>query len=59
MSETKSSDTQASDLGAGAFVGIQIGPISFADEGVEPLLDMLGSRFGINALLVGTCPGLA
>ncbi len=36
------------------FVGIQIGPISFADEGVEPLLDMLAGRFGITALLVGT-----
>jgi hypothetical protein len=36
------------------FVGIQIGPISFIDEGVEPLLDTLQGRFGINMLLVGT-----
>ena len=36
------------------FVGIQISPISFVDEGVEPLLDLLGQRFGINVLLIGT-----
>ena len=36
------------------FVGIQISPISFIDEGVEPLLDMLKERFGINVLLIGT-----
>ncbi len=36
------------------FVGIQISPISFVDEGVEALLDTLVGRFGINALLVGT-----
>jgi len=36
------------------FVGIQISPISFIDEGVEPLLDTLKDRFGINALMIGT-----
>jgi len=36
------------------FVGIQISPISFIDEGVDPLLDTLHDRFGINVLLVGT-----
>ena len=36
------------------FVGIQISPISFLDEGVEPLLDTLQSRFGVNVLLIGT-----
>jgi hypothetical protein len=36
------------------FVGIQISPISFVDEGVEPLLDMLKERVGIDTLLVGT-----
>ena len=36
------------------FVGIQVSPISFVDEGVEPLLDLLKERFGINALLIGT-----
>lgn len=35
------------------FVGIQISPISFMDEGVEPLLDQL-QGLGINTLLVGT-----
>ena len=36
------------------FVGIQISPISFVDEGVAPLLDQLANRFGINVLLIGT-----
>jgi hypothetical protein len=36
------------------FVGIQISPISFLDEGVEPLLETLQERFGINVLLIGT-----
>ena len=29
-------------------------PVNFVDEGVEPLLDMLADRFGINALMIGT-----
>ena len=33
---------------ADRFVGIQLGPISVADEGVEPLLDSFEQRFGIN-----------
>lgn len=36
------------------FVGIQISPISFIDEGTEQVLDTLQGRIGINALLVGT-----
>ena len=36
------------------FVGIQISPISFVDEGVGPLLDLLQGRFGINVLLIGS-----
>jgi hypothetical protein len=36
------------------FVGIQISPISFVDEGVAPLLDRFDQRFGINTLLIGT-----
>lgn len=36
------------------FVGIQMGPINVVDEGVEPLLDMFATRFGINALMIGT-----
>lgn len=36
------------------FVGIQISPISFIDEGVEPLLDMLKDRFGINVICIGS-----
>ncbi len=34
------------------FVGIQIGAISFIDEGVEQVLDLLQERAGINALLI-------
>jgi len=36
------------------FVGIQISPISFIDEGVEDVLDTLQERVGINALCIGT-----
>jgi hypothetical protein len=36
------------------FVGIQISPISFIDEGVEQVLDTLQNRVGINVLLIGT-----
>ena len=36
------------------FVGVQLGPISLADEGVEPLLDQFAKRFGVNVLLLGT-----
>src|SRR5215212_5378339 len=34
------------------WVGIQIGAISFIDEGVEQVLDLLQERAGINALLI-------
>lgn len=34
------------------FVGIQIGAISFVDEGVEQVLDTLESTAGVNALLI-------
>jgi hypothetical protein len=36
------------------FVGIQVGPISFVDEGVDSVLDTLHQRVGVNALMVGT-----
>ncbi len=36
------------------FVGIQISPISFVDEGVEGVLDTLQERVGINILMIGT-----
>ncbi len=36
------------------FVGIQVGPISFVDEGVDQVLDTLQERVGVNALLLGT-----
>lgn len=36
------------------FVGVQLGPISVADEGAEQLLDQFRDRFGINVLLLGT-----
>jgi hypothetical protein len=34
------------------FVGIQIGAISFIDEGVEAVLDLLQEQAGVNALLI-------
>ena len=34
------------------FVGIQIGAISFIDEGVEKVLDILQEQAGVNALLI-------
>jgi hypothetical protein len=36
------------------FVGIQISPISFIDEGLEAVLDTLQNRVGVNVLLIGT-----
>ncbi len=36
------------------FIGMQIGPISFLDEGVDIVLDTLQHRFGVNVLLLGT-----
>jgi hypothetical protein len=38
----------------GKFVGIQISPVSFVDEGTDALLDRLHDRFGINVLFIGT-----
>ncbi len=37
---------------ANVFVGIQIGAISFVDEGVEPVLDLLQEKAGVNALMI-------
>ena len=36
------------------FVGVQISPISFIDEGVDAVLDTLQNRVGVNVLLIGT-----
>ncbi len=36
------------------FVGIQLSPISFIDEGVETVLDTLQERVGVNVLMLGT-----
>ena len=36
------------------FVGIQISPISFIDEGVDTVLDTLHDRVGVNVLMIGT-----
>ena len=35
------------------FIGIQIGPVSFIDEGVETVLDTLQEKAGVNALVSG------
>ena len=39
---------------AAKFVGIQISPISFIDEGVDQVLNTLHDRVGVNVLMVGT-----
>jgi hypothetical protein len=36
------------------FVGIQVSPISFIDEGVDEVLDTLQNRVGVNVLMIGT-----
>ena len=36
------------------FVGMQLGPVSFVDEGVDAVLDTLGERVGVNVLFIGT-----
>jgi hypothetical protein len=36
------------------FVGIQISPISFIDEGIDGVLDTLQQRIGVNVLLIGS-----
>ena len=36
------------------FVGVQIGPASIVDEGVDAVLDTLQERVGVNAILLGT-----
>lgn len=33
-------------------IGIQIGAVSFADEGVEPVLDILQSKASVNTLFI-------
>jgi hypothetical protein len=34
------------------FVGVQVGPVSFVDEGVEAVLDTLRERAAVNALVI-------
>ncbi len=36
------------------FVGIQVSPISFIDEGIDQVLDTLQTRVGVNVLMIGT-----
>ena len=36
------------------FVGVQVSPISFLDEGVDTVLDTLKDRVGVNVLMLGT-----
>jgi len=40
--------------GHGRFVGIQVGAVSFIDEGVEPVLDRFQREVGVNALMLAT-----
>ena len=36
------------------FVGMQLGSVSFVDEGVDAVLDTLAERVGVNVLFIGT-----
>jgi hypothetical protein len=36
------------------FVGIQVSPISFIDEGLDDMLETLQHRVGVNVLMIGT-----
>ena len=36
------------------FVGVQISPVSFIDEGVDQVLETLQERVGVNVLMIGT-----
>jgi len=40
--------------GAAKMVGIQVGAVSFVDEGTEQVLDILQSRGGVNAIFLAT-----
>ncbi len=49
----------SASLGAGAAtarktIGIQVGAVSFTDEGVEPVLDILQAKGGVNTLFLTT-----
>lgn len=39
---------------AAPLIAIQVGAVSFVDEGVEPVIDELASRAGVNALFLAT-----
>lgn len=39
---------------AGKMIGIQVGAVSFVDEGVEPVLDLMAQRASINTLFLAT-----
>jgi hypothetical protein len=39
---------------AAAPIGIQVGAVSFVDEGTEKVLDVLGEMAGVNTLFVAT-----
>ena len=51
--------TTASSDGNGKFVGIQISPVSFIDESVEPLLDMLKGASASTCSSSARSPGWA
>jgi len=44
-------DPQSAISAAPRFVGIQMGPHTMLDEGIEPCLDLIGETAGINAVL--------
>ncbi len=42
----------AAEPGKSRMIGIQIGAVSFVDEGVEPVLDILQEKAGVNTLFI-------
>ena len=41
-------------IGGRPFVGIQVGAVSFVDEGTETVLDLFRERAGVNAVLLAS-----
>ena len=52
--ETPMSQPEKTTKASDPFVGMQISPISFMDEGVDAVLDTLQHRVGVNVLMIGT-----
>jgi hypothetical protein len=52
LASATTAEPQIQSSGARKTVGIQIGAVSFADEGIEPVLDILQEKASINTLFI-------